>query len=890
MASETPECWSGDRYARPVRDRGHRGPDAPLVATKFERAPLPGNIVSRPRLTRALASSRASFTLVVAGPGYGKTVAVSQWLNSQAGTIAWVSLDRSDDTSPRFWRYVTDAIRRATGGIGDEALQMLADEQESELVVAALLADLARISEPLVIVLDDLHVIGSPSVLGELAWFVERSPGTVRVVAASRVDPQLPLGRWRAAGQLCEVRQQDLMFVAEETAALFGVGSGPTVEPSDIAFLTDRTEGWAAGLQLAVLSLRDRHDVHNYIRSSLAGDRVIVDYLVGEVLDSLSAADRALVLDLSVLEDFDAALAVAVSGQPDAASQIRSLESRNLFLLPVDDRGERFRFHQLLRELLVAELRWRSPGRVGGLHVAAARHLESAGLLHEAAGHLLAAGEVDQAYRLVADPAWELFDQGDVVAARRWLELFPDGIIEGDTDRVLGHLVLLFGAGRVDEADRWLSRLEVSEATAGLLPLQVVQLVAVRSFGEYIRGDLAESQLSVLQCLALLGGGDLEGPVLDRLGGLLVRQALDAYQHTAAARWLDAMGNSNSPSFVVRDLIPAALRARLALVTGRTSDAERSARHVISSAEVHELGAVPAIGEAQIVLAGVLLEQCRLVEAEAQAAAAVEILSELRITVLEVRARLVAIAVAAARFGPAAGLLLLDATRNLLEHRRTGPQIQHEMNAAECRLRLLDHDLTSARHLLEVLPVDRVRTLLMARASLLGSEPKAASEALDALDDLDDLTPSEHVEALLLQAQTTTGPASLAQVRQAAEICDRHGLVHTFLREGPEVLRLARRANLDAPMSELTALLANVAPARGPAGAATFTEPLTERELVLLSLLPTHLTYREMAGEMCVSINTVKTYQKTLFRKLNASSRSEAVDLARRAQLLESAR
>ena len=249
----------------------------------------------------------------------------------------------------------------------------------------------------------------------------------------------------------------------------------------------------------------------------------------------------------------------------DAAQRIRSLEARNLFLLPADERGQRFRFHQLLRDLLMAELAWRAPGRAAVLHVAAADHLIAVGATQDAARHLVAGGELDRAFQLVVEPAWTLLDQGKVVAARQCLDLLPDGVIGTDPDRILSFLVLLTAAGRVEEADRWTVRLEVEGQLDEFDWLQQVQFYGLRCMVEYIRGDLEASQLSLLHCLALLGDIELQGPVLDRLGGILVRHALDDRRYDVAAYWLAALDHHQSESLVVRDLLPTALRARLRL-------------------------------------------------------------------------------------------------------------------------------------------------------------------------------------------------------------------------------------------------------------------------------------------------------------------------------------
>jgi LuxR family maltose regulon positive regulatory protein len=855
----------------------------PLVGTKFERAPAPSNAVARPRVAALLASSAAPFTLVVAGPGYGKTVVVGQWLDDQDGAVAWVSLDANDDGSAVFWRYVTEGIRRATGHVGTEALRMIEHEQAPYSVLSSLLSELVAATDELTVVLDDLHVIRSRAVLDELAFFIERLPRTVRVVALSRVDPALPLGRWRVSGGLTELRQQHLVFQTDEASALFGAELELAVDEDDVAFLNERTEGWAAGLQLAALSLRGREDPHEYIQSMLADDRLIADYLVGEVLDRLSESDRALVLDLAVLDDFDIELAAAVTGHRDVGDRVRSLESRNLFLLPVDQHRARFRFHQLLRELLQGELRWRAPDREALLHARAAEHLRSRGAIHEAVGHFVAAGQLDVAYELVAAPSWQNVDLGNLAAARHWLASFPPEFVERDPGRVLTHVLLLTASGRVDDAHSLLRRFgDGSDADAAALARQRVALLTIV---EYIRGDLEACRRAAQHCLDLIGDEPLAGAALDRVGGVLVRLAVDARDVPEAEHWIGRVGVPGSESLVLSDLLPGVLVARIALLAGRLSEAESTARRVLELAGRHEIRTVIPVGEAHMTLAAVLLETGRLPEAELHNTMAVEILAELGITMLEAEARLLAVTGATARFGPRAGLALLEVTRRAFGDRYLGPHIHERFNATECRLRLLTGDLTEAQGLLEDLPAGTDRDLLVARCFVLeGRFDDVARTLRD--HDAARWTVAAQIEALTLLARSQPVTDANDHVRHAASLSMTHRCLHTFLREGPDLLRIARRAHRAAPSAEIAELLALAEPASRSVERPTFTDPLTEREQMLLDMLPTHLTYQEMANDLCVSINTVKTYQKTVFRKLNASSRSEAVATARSARLL----
>jgi LuxR family maltose regulon positive regulatory protein len=378
----------------------------------------------------------------------------------------------------------------------------------------------------------------------------------------------------------------------------------------------------------------------------------------------------------------------------------------------------------------------------------------------------------------------------------------------------------------------------------------------------------------------------MTGPPLDRLGGVLVRIAIDDRDLPEAQRWLERVGVPGSASVVLSDLLPGVLVARIAVLAGRLTDAEAAAHRVLERADRQGIGSVIPVGEAHIALAQVLLETGRLTEAEAHAAIALEIVSEIGITTLEAEARLLAVAVATARFGPRAGLALLAVTRGAFGDRYLGPHIGSRFDAAECRLRLLSGDVAEGRALVAALPAGTERDLLDARCALVEGRHADVARTLSDLDDAR-WTPAARVEAHVLLARSQPTRVANDHVRRAATLGLAHRCLHTFLREGPDLLRIARRAQRETGSPEIADLLALAdAPATSGDGRPTFTDPLTDREQALLDLLPTHLTYQEMANDLCVSVNTVKSHQKMVFRKLNASSRSEAVAIARRAHLL----
>ena len=855
----------------------------PLVASKLEQPPLPTGSLYRPRLVESFTSNSKQLTLAIAGPGYGKTTALIQWLDTLDCSRAWVSLDSIDDSPPVFWSYVIEAVRRATG-VASESAQMLEDEAAPYSYLNQFLAELGDVTETLVLVLDDLHVVQDQDLIAQVSYFIERLPSSIRIAASTRIDPPFPLGRWQASGLLHQLRQSDFEFRHDEVRELVGSRMNHTIDVDDLDGLLELTEGWAVGLQLALLSLEGRSDSHEYIRSALARDRLIADYLVSEVLDRLTAEDRALVLDLAVLEDFDAELAVAVSQQEDAGRRVRSLEARHLFLLPVDETNERFRLHQLFREFLEQELRWRSPDRIPALHLRAALQLESMDDVQGAIRHHLAAGDLGAAYELVARTAWAYLDYGNSVAARTQLDRFPNEFIASDIERMLDHAVVLIASGRPDKAASWVARIDQRAPEITLTDTQYARQVIQRSILEYMRGDLEASELSALHCVDLLDRQPLKGPSLDRLPGVLVRQAIDRNNLIAAKHWMSFVNDSTGDSLILTRVLPGALAAKFALADGALDEAENEARTVIDLCQQQSVGRRIPLEEALNTLAAVLQETGRYGEAEDQVGAAVELGSKLGVTILELEARLLAVALMAVRLGPLAGLTLLDTTRQTFAGRRNGPRIGELLDETECRLRMQSGDLHAAQRLLRDLGPSRERDLLNARALIAAGR---FDEVENVIGEPERGSRQQQVEAQILLARSTESTTSTHHLREAARLGVPRGYFQTYKREGHEFLHMIRN-NPASP--ELRELVTRLSPQPDSPERPVFIEPLTDRENELLALLPTHLTYREMANEMCVSINTIKTYQKSVFRKLGATSRSRAVGTARAEGLIPAAR
>ena len=371
---------------------------ATLLASKY-RVPRPrATTVARPRLTAGLRAPELPPLTVVAAPaGFGKTTLLAEWLATvppDEASVAWLSLDEGDNDLPLFLSYVVSALQTATDVVGAGTLQQLTSSSPStEAALGRLVNDLQGLTTHVVLVLDDYHLVSAPEVHESVRFVLEHQPPELHLVLATRADPPLPLARMRARGELQELRAADLRFTGDEAAAYLNGPMGLALTVDDVAVLDGRTEGWIAALQLAALSMQGRADAGSFIAGFAGDDRYVVDYLAEEVLARQPEGVRDFLLETSVLERLSGPLCDAVTGRDGGTATLVELDRANLFLVPLDDRRQWYRYHHLFADVLRAHLRELRPGREPELHLRASGWFESEGDTSAAVRHALAGGD-----------------------------------------------------------------------------------------------------------------------------------------------------------------------------------------------------------------------------------------------------------------------------------------------------------------------------------------------------------------------------------------------------------------------------------------------------------------------------------------------------------------
>ena len=567
-----------------------------LAATKLHIPALrPGHVHRTDLVSALIGGAQTRLTLVVAA-GSGKTSLLSEWHADprERRPFAWISLDAADNDPVRFWDGVLAALQTVSAPIGSSAQATLHSPGTTleDHVLPMLINDLAALPGPVVLVLDDYHSIENPQIHAGIELLLERLPPSAHLVLATRSDPPLPLSRLRARGQLTELRAADLRFNVVETEAFLSEVIGLRLDDEAITRLHERTEGWAAGLQLAGLSLRGRQDHRSFIESFAGDDQQIVDYLGYEVLDGQPQELREFLLCSSVLDRLAGPLCTAVTGVADSDHLLRRLERDNAFVVPLDSKREWYRYHHLFAELLRNELARTAPELVPELHRRASSWYCEAGAIHEAIQHATAAGDFAQAIELITGHWYEFLQQGRQETVAAWIDRLPPETVDEDPNLCLTKAWLGVNNGRLDDVDRWIEaagRAAAKRPDGNGDPPLAAGIASLRAIHRYMNGDVGAAVTAGRQALELERGGPASPwrPVGCPVLGLSLHwhgQGANALPTlTEAVRIAKANGNHLAAMHASGGL------AAIAYERGDLADAEARATEALALADEHDL-------------------------------------------------------------------------------------------------------------------------------------------------------------------------------------------------------------------------------------------------------------------------------------------------------------
>ncbi|MHB8693481.1 MAG: LuxR C-terminal-related transcriptional regulator [Solirubrobacteraceae bacterium] len=815
-------------------------------------------------------------TVIAAPPGSGKTSLLRAWAGRSinARRVAFVSVER---------------------------------DQQNAQVVERVLSEIAEQVEPVVLIIDDLHELKSADALTQLEHLLATMPSSVRVVLSSRRDPPIRLHQLRLADEIAEIRAGDLRFSERETRELLAA-SGIGLSDAGVAALYWRTEGWAAGLGLAVISLSDHPDPERFVAEFSGTDRAIGEYLVAEMLERQPSEVQSMLLRTSLVDRINGELAYLLSGRSDAERMLLELEDANAFVVSLDAQRTWFRYHQLLADFLRLELRRTLVDEVGALHRRAARWFADHGEVVEAVRHSLAAGDLPDAARLVADHSFRWVLDGQAGTIRSVLEAFPEGASVDHPDLALAHAAAELNQGRLEEAAAHLALAESHIQSAPparrrrlSVAIASLRLAAARRSGQFSevieQVNLLDASIADESSEPIAMGSELRGVALLNLGIVETwsGRLADAERHLSEGAAL--------AQTIGRPYLEVACRAHQGFPSKLVSvaAARERGRQAVALAERHGWGDRPILAPALGAVGGMAIWMGEFDEGERWLRRAWE--------------------VASAHVEPAAAVLLHVATgmlhagrgqhRSALEafaaaaHAQSlltgvhalAPRITGWLAATQARLGMTDE----ARAILNGFPAEpeRMGAIHNARAVICMADGDPAA-ALDVLREVPHITPPVGPAFTLVEAHLLAGAAHLhlgdrnaaaAAAEAALALAEPDRLIFPFaMTEAAELLDALPRHE-----TAHSALLADIVDLlRG--GSSPVRERLSQpdelspSELRVLRYLPTNLTRPEIAGALYLSVNTVNTHIRNIYSKLGARDRSSAVGRARELRLLSTGR
>jgi LuxR family maltose regulon positive regulatory protein len=853
-------------------------------------------VALRRRLDEALGRP---LTLVVAPAGAGKSVLLAQWATSHPELdFVWVEIDEDDDDPVRFSQRLLQGFGAISADFSDlNALTSLHGGGLGTALLEALEAQMAELSE-VVIVLDDLHHLSNAVLISDLGRLANVLPPNVHLVLSTRTDPPIAWSRHRLSDRLTEIRQSDLALDEVDSALMLEHITGRALGSDRVGALVARTEGWAAGLQLAGMTLRLYDDADDFIIQFSGDDRLIADYLSEEVLQAQSDTRREFLLRISVLDSMCAELLAHLTNESNPQLLLEELERDSMFLVPLDTRRQWFRFHHLFRDMLRFKLRAEEPGAEAALlSRAAAWHLEQ-GDVSRALEYLMRAGNWDGALDIIMARGSEVFEKGEMATVIRWICEIPESARAGrhDVSLLLGILMGVEGlaAGAEDILGRLATAASSSEGERACAQVFLASMVQWRSRAD-VSVDMAIRALDLLEQV-----GDSQIPTIMNLShpasletmAVLSRGRahLQAGELDHARDWLDrglATGGATYPIWKVSGLGSLGLAEAWC---GNTERAVALSEEALATAKEVGLLAHPCIAEAYLTSTLVALERGEpgraalslhegIVRSEANRRNQLSWFGHLESALLqeaEGKRERALETVLSARSDLAAAPPPIVADRLIALHGRL--------------LRLGGSAEEAQRALTKSSPEAAPVAFELAAAALTLGDLGLARKLVPALLHSSGVDhPLATVEGLLLAAwlSESEGSSEIArrQLVEAMAMAERHALVETFVRAGPTTVRMIDDLS-DSDSAFRRQILGRSQALTSPSAGDELVEPLTMRELEILSFLPSRLSNTELADHFYVSVNTIKTHMAHIYRKLGVTNRNSAVARAQKVGVL----
>ena len=896
-----------------------------ILATKLYTPPPRSKIVRRSRLIEQLNSGlHRRLTLISAPAGFGKTTLVSEWAADCGRPTAWLSIDEGDGDITRFLTYLISALQTIKSEIGIEALQGIRASQSPllESILISLINEISAIPTECILILDDYHLIDTSAIDNALMFFLEHLPPQLHVVITTREDPNLSLARFRVRDQLTEIRVADLRFTPAEAAEFLNQVMDLSLSAEDVTALDNRTEGWIAGLQLAALSMRGQEDVHGFIQAFTGDHRYIVDYLIEEVLRRQPEDIQNFLLKTSILERLNGSLCDAVTAQTGSKTKLEQLQRGNLFLIPLDDKRDWYRYHHLFADVLRMHLTAEAPDSIPALHKRASEWFEKNNLTADAIRHALVGEHFERAAELIEKAISPMRQSRQEATLLGWLKALPEEMFQNHPVLNVNYAGILMQNGQFDgvesrlrDVEQWLATPEgsrrppvyVDEEDFQRLPSSVHMYRAAIALAQ---GDTVNSMKHARKVLELAReDDDFPRGAASSLLGLASWTSGDL--ETAYRMFTEGMSHLQKVGFISDVIGGSVTLADIRITQGSLREAMSIYERGLQLATKQGTSVLRGAADMHVGMSDLYCEHNDLDTAEQHLLKSKE-LGELNgLPKNPYRWR-----VAMARIQGAQGDL--DGALDLLDEAEPlyvgdfAPNVR-PIQALKARVWIKQGELEKALawartqklsieeepgYLREFEQITFVRILLSQYQSdhsdnLLNNATEFLDRLLNAADEGGRM--NSVIEILILQALAhqlqEDIPSALSSLERALKLAETEGYVRIFIDEGTAMEALLRKAATSKTISDYVAKLLSAfeAERKGigeeiPISAApvsgSMIEALSQRELDILRLFKTELSGPEIAQELVIALSTVRTHTKSIYNKLNVNSRRGAVKRA----------
>jgi LuxR family maltose regulon positive regulatory protein len=908
----------------------------PLLATKISLPILRQSCVPRREILKQLNAGLADhhlLTLISAPAGYGKTTTLRLWLEELSQPAAWVRLEKSENELSEFLKYVLTALQRAVDGLGRTALEMVesAREVNATQVLRLLIHDLYALAQPIILVLEDYHLIENPAIDAFLTSLLQQAIPTLHLVITTREDPSLPLSHLRVQNQLTEIRAADLRFSPTEAREFFTTVMSLDLSEQQVALLAQRTEGWIAGLQLAALSLKESQDPKTFISAFGGTHRHVLDYLLEEVLNGQPEEVRSFLRQTAILAQLSAPLCEAVTGQKKSPHLLRALERGNLFLVPLDDHRTWYRYHALFAELLKNQLLQTEPQQWDDLHARAAGWYQAHGYVDEAIEHAFQISDRTLVLRLLETSAFPLLLQGEVTTVAAWFDRLPDVALQTAPMLCVGKawaLALMQRQTSADEVERALqaadNALKLVHADEALRNLVAGHMASIQAYLMQLPTVAEENPEKLIaisqQAQQLLPETEKALRSVNALNigrGYTVLADLPAAERAYQQAFEDGVAGGN---FYAAIYGPINLIA-IAIVKGALHDALQLCELNLERFNRLLSGQrFPPIGDLYILKGNILLEQNQLAEAEATLTQGLRLVRwtgeyEAHMRGYAAMARMRAIQ--GDRTGMAESINLLAQIRpdlaiyaQALHHRLSAQDWVANKASLEETQRWVLQETVSFDRLPDITGVDPVSRIhfqaylsvahCLARLAIQNPTAYALQDAHRYLARQETFADTHQllgwlieiwlVRALLYHVAGSAGDA-YSLIQAALRVAAPRGYFRIFVDEGDLLRPLLASVEPRLKDKELSTFVNRLLAALPEAAIKGKSSPVdaerfSERELEVLRLLATGLTYDEIGRQLFLSLNTVQFHVKNIYGKLLVNKRVQAIEKARALHLI----